>query len=181
VALVFGLLGLALAWNVVSERGDLRELRKDLKDEVRASLGQLSDEPEIVLLTADNRPLDGAAVNAVIGGDPVQLVMPIIIRNQGKAWTGSNVAIKVYTPAALPLLLRSTDEPNFAFEVYWLGSAETGLTSLPAGFAYSFNLTLYPDPSKKIRAGRYSCLVKFYYGRGKVARASISLGVTSGK
>ena len=178
VALVFGLLGIALAWNVTSERDDLREFRKDIKDEVRATLGQVVDEPDIELLTPDGHLLDGAVIEPEITRNPSDpahkiLAFPIVIHNKGKGWTGPNVAIKLYTPPEIPAPEHSTDEPKFTNEVNWVG-ANTGISNVPSAFSSPFRIIVYVDATQTIPAGRHNCLLKFYYGRGKVAQANFS-------
>lgn len=183
-AIVFGLLGIALAWNVTSERKQLNESLADNKAEIQRALGLSSSEPDIVLRTDDDKPLDGAVVEAVFREDPGgsrRMLVPIIIRNQGKGWSGKDVAIKIYTPSEIPGSFKSTDERGYPFETYWIGADETGLNTLPSGFSYGFELAVSLDPAKGVPTGRYPCLVKFYYGRAKVTVANFKVLVKNAK
>lgn len=176
--IIFGMFAIALAWNVSSERSELRESRREIKDEVRAALGQVIDEPEISLYSEDNRPLDGATVRVDVGHDSTRIwiSIPMIIRNDGKGWTG-DVALKTYTTEVLPQIDRSTDEPAFSYEERWVG-AQTNIPSLPGKYSERFNIGIWPR-CNTVQSGRYPCLVKVYYGRGKVARANFTIWVAS--
>ncbi|MDR3385597.1 MAG: hypothetical protein P4L92_00985 [Rudaea sp.] len=179
-ALVFGLLGIALSWNVVSERQEFSESRKDIRDDVHSALNQIAEEPDITLAKGDGSPLSGATVEPTIelsreesGKKIVQF--PIVITNEGNGWTGRDVAIKIYTPNEIPGPDISTDEPAFKFQNYWIGAEDTGLQSMPGKFSYTYDMQISVEASKKVPAGKYLCLVKFYYGRGKIAIAKFVL------
>jgi len=174
--LVFGLLGIALAWNVTSERSDLREFQKGIKEEVQHSLGQVAEEPLISLATADRRSLDGAVVQPVLQRDSsghLKVLIPAIMTNTGRGWSG-DIALKLYTTRAISQPDRSTDEPSFVFEGNWLGP-NTNTPSMPGGgYSTPYDLTIW-STVRTIPPGSYPCLVKVYYGRGKVTRAAFTL------
>jgi hypothetical protein len=177
--LALGLVAITFGWNAISERQSLRTLEREIKTEVRASLGLVADEPEIAISTLAGAALDGSVVEPEIEeAEGLRIFTPIIISNRGKGWTGP-AALKIYTTSAIPQKDSSTDEPTFDFEDTWVGSSEdTGLNSIPGGFSYTFHLAIYPSgDSPKIAAGRHPCLLKIYYGRGKVARANFTLWI----
>ena len=177
--LSLGLVAITFGWNAISERQGLRELERDIKKEVQVALGKVAEEPELDIAVPGGKPLDGAIVEPTITttDNVLHIVTPIVISNRGRGWSGP-AAIKTYTGPAIPQKNSSTDEPAFAFEDNWVGSTkETGLYDIPGGFSYSFNLAIYPTGAAIIAPGRYPCLLKIFYGKGKVIRVNYTLWI----
>jgi len=174
----FAVLTIVLSWNAGSEKASLREFQHDLRED----LGKNVLSPELELQGTDGRPLAGQDVLAEfeIGKDNVYEVgFHHIVKNSGHASTGPMTA-KFYSRAPLELNDPSTDEPQYQFEGI-AGAQDLDPDVIPGQLSSSWELWWGLPKNQWPRAGRYPCLLKIYYGNGKVVPAAITLVVLKEK
>jgi hypothetical protein len=180
----FAVLTIVLSWNYTSEKASLRDFQHDLRED----LGKSVLSPELELQGTDGKPLAGQDMLAEFtiskdksreGHDESQPVHQVgfrhIIKNSGRASTGPMTA-KFYTRVPLELMDKSTDEPQYQFEGM-AGPHDLDPNEIPGQLSSPWELWWDLPKNDWPRAERYPCLLKIYYGNGKVVQAAFNLVV----
>ena len=181
VSLLALALSIFLGLNLSSEAESLRALKKELKEEVKESLGKTKMLPEVTLNRPDGNPLQGSELTAVVkkGDDGlVWLNFEVILKNVGRATSGP-IFTKLYTSAPLTLRNKSTDEPEFQYEDF-IKPESFDPESLFAGVSLSYKMKFNIKPSIVIQEkGKYPALLKFAYGDGLSTRVKFTIFIES--
>ena len=178
ITLWFAVLTIVLGWNYSSEKASLRDFQHDLRED----LGKGAATPELELQGIDGKPLTGQDLIAEfnISKDEVYEVgFHLIVKNSGHASTGRMWA-KFYSRDPLELANKSTDESQYQFEDL-AGPQNLDPNDIPGQLSYSWQLEWDLAKKQWPREGRYPCLLKIYYGNGKVIPAAITLVVSKDK
>ena len=168
----FAVLTIVLSWNYSGEKASLREFQHDLRED----LGKNVPTPELELQGTDGRPLAGQDVIAefkIAKDDVYQLGFHLIVKNSGHASTGRMTA-KFYSRDPLELPNQSADEPQYQFEGM-AGPQNLDPNEMPGQLSSPWELSWDLAKKQWPREGRYPCLLKIYYGNGKVIPAAITL------
>ena len=154
--------------NLDSEIDRLGELETELRKEIRIALGQVAEEPDVILLSDIDKPLEGQTLTAQVleptrEGYKIRVVFPVIFKNQGKGGSEPLFA-KVYSTKNLPFGGRSSDERDFAYEIFFPPDKLPFKSAIfPAGasasFNVGFNIKQYNESLE-----RYPMLMKIYFG-----------------
>jgi hypothetical protein len=172
---VFGLVTLVGNLNFNAERERLHQWQRDLKSE----LGKVEEPPTIDLLGVDGDLLANQEIVAEFSyNENKQLIMrwAYVLKNSGKSLSGPLYA-KFYTSKLLPLYNRSTDEPKFEYEEY-ASPGNFDIPQIPGSFSINMISEIFLSNEKIPPAGKYPALIKYFYGRGKVAKAPVLIVVT---
>ena len=170
-ALAFSVVTLLLSWNFNSEKDGLKQFETNL----RADLGKADLPPELELLDTNNAPLANQQIEAFVStsaGYPL-LTLTFFGRNAGESLTGE-LYVKLYAVAPIHLHGPSTDEPKYQYEDL-LTPKQLSPDQLPAKLSLPMTLRFPLEGPGTPPPGKYPCLVKCYYGRGKVAQAPFIL------
>jgi hypothetical protein len=165
----FSVITIVLSWNYKSERDSLRDSLRDFKEEV----GKVEAPPSVELMTQNGEALSNQELQArFYKADNVMYVaFDFVVRNSGDGSSGP-VAAKLYTSnPEIKLQYPSTDERKFAYEDYL--DPKYFLLDLPGKMSRNWNAGFYLSNQRIPRPGRYSALLKLYYGKGKIAVAPV--------
>jgi hypothetical protein len=179
-ALIFSVLVAIAGWNYNSERENLREFQKEIRE-----LVSKTDETRLDLYNGAGMDLSGQEVSADISTyapddrpqekPSAHLNVSFIIRNTGDSNSGP-MYIKLYTKDDVKLSLKSSDETRFQYEDYATPSdLRAGISSIPAKMSITEDLGFSLPDSLSIKPGRHQALLRVYYGKAKVASAPIYL------
>ncbi len=179
--LIIGFVTIIFTLNFNNEKNDLREFKKELKEDINEELGRIGNPPQIKLFTKKTEPLEGAELNVALNEDKDGNFwfdgLHFIIKNIGGASSGP-IFLKYYTSDPLNLLNFSTDEPNYKYEIYFTPGTHS-IGELPGGgYSRNYIVTLGIINKSKIETGRYPMLIKIYYGNGKVERYRFNIHIT---
>jgi hypothetical protein len=178
ITIWFAVLTIVLSWNYSSEKASLRDFQRDLRED----LGKSVPTPELELQSADGRPLAGQEIIAdfnLTENNVYRVGFHHILKNAGHESTGPMWA-KFYSKTPLELPDKSTDEPQYEFE--GIASAKNlDPNDIPGQLSAPWQLWWDLSQKKWPSAGRYQCLLKIYYGHGKVVPAPITLIVLQEK
>ena len=170
---IVAVLGLVFAWNLNSEKEDIRRF----KDEVKADLRLESRPPKLELLTLAREPLKDHRLPATIIRDSdtnkFKLRFYCILLNTGGSPSGP-MSTKVYTRDPLVLRTSSTDEIEFAYEVFFSPS-ENNPSEIAAGVSVNWPVSVFLKVEKFPPPGEYPVLIKFFYGTDKQTRAEFKV------
>lgn len=182
---IFAIVSIMFTWNLQSERANLRELEKDLKDEVRTSLGKLDEPPRIEIYTPDKVPLSGQSIDVSFDNKAntdnadekrkgkVMMSFLCIFKNESSSSSGS-IALKLYTRDPLNFVQVSTDEPDFKYE-YFSPPEEISPHEMPGGLSIGMLMEFDLETSTIPDEGTYPALLKVFYGKGRIARTTFNL------
>jgi len=160
--------------NLYNEKADLREYKKELREDV----GKTKKEPLLELFGMDGKPLENQILKINIqyqndGKNKYSISIPYITKNVGKKTTGK-MSIKLYTKRFPISLNPSTDEPDFNFETYINPGSITPQELPGGGFSLSWRSNIHFD-KKEGMLGNDSVLLKIYYGDDKIASAKFNI------
>jgi hypothetical protein len=170
----FAVLTLVLGFNYNSDKASLRDFQKDLRED----LGKSTANPELVLLGLDSQPLSGQELEAKFWPEQngTKITLDFSIKNAGNGATGP-LTVALYTVDPIKLNLKSIDERNYKYEAT-VDPKYNEPAEIPGQYSSEWFFTCW-IASKEIPApGKYPALIKFYYGKGKVAQANIYIRVT---
>jgi hypothetical protein len=168
----FSVLTLILSWNYSNERASLRDFQRDL----RADLGKIEQAPELLILGTNGAELSGQEINATVVKDKAgdsKITIPSVYRNKGLGTTGP-LYVKIHTRKPLALDSRSTDEPDFEFELY-IEPKDIQPSELPGQYTTAQESWFYLVGRVPPKPGKHPVLMKVFYGKGKVARAGFTI------
>ena len=175
-AAVFGTLAIIFAWNLNTEKKELREFRKEVKQEIKIALGQYAAPPKMEMFAYSGEPISGQDIVATIQRDKygdLYLQFNYVAKNTGGSKSGE-ISTKIYTKAPLDLGSKSTDESNYKYEAHF--SPESNDPSVfPAGLSIGWTTDVYLTNLKPPSPGKYPVLIKIYYGKGKISRFPFNL------
>ena len=174
-ALLVSILSLVFAWNLSGERESLRFFKAELKEEVRIELKKVSKNPKLEILTMDGKKVTARTLKAKFEHYKgyKSIYTPIVFKNIGESSSG-DISLKIYTKKIV-LSNLSTDEKSYIYEAMYF-PGKSGIDILPGGgFSSVYNLRLYPKDEFLMNPGKYSILVKLYYGEGEVEIAEFEL------
>jgi hypothetical protein len=181
VSLLALALSIFLGLRLNAETASLRELEKQLKEEVKESLGKTTKTPEVIIHGPDGRPLQGRDLKSALekrADGSVWLTFHIMPKNVGRVTSGP-IFTKLYTSAPLTLYQPSTDEPEFQYEDF-IKPEQIDPGSLPAGVSLSYNLRFEIKPPIALPLpGKYPALLKLAYGDGLSTRAEFTIVLES--
>jgi len=181
VNLAFGLIGFVVALalvlgtlNLKAEKDGLQEFRKEVKTEI----GRGEASPDVELIGANRRPLADQTVVGKLAKDEAGnsvLTLPYFIRNSGDGLTG-RMYLKLYTRDGIPLVGESADEPNYKYELA-INPDQLNPNELPGKYEAQWvtRVSFGKDPGPA--RGSHPALIKVYYGKGRVARAPITIRI----
>lgn len=180
---IFAVIAIIFTWNVNTEKNDLKELKRELKLEVETFLGKNIAEPELKMFTRSGASLSGATLNATVEMDEFEMLprieLPVTFRNDGQAPTGE-VTVKAYTKKEIRLSSDTTFEDDYEYEVYWQGTANTGVPNMPGGgFAYPYRFTLWPSNGEEIASKTHKVKLQIYYANDKVAESEFYIALVN--
>ena len=95
---VFAVVAIIFSWNLNNERADLKELRNELRAEVKESLGKTKNFPYLEIYNENESVLTGTIVDTKVDrneNDVIRINCSIILRNIGGAPTGQ-ITIKPF-------------------------------------------------------------------------------------
>jgi len=167
---------IAINWNYNQEKITLRELKKELKEELKISKIYSH---EIKLTGLNGSPLTGQKIPIKIGNkidkrDNIEKSftdIKFIINNQSNTETGS-LFIKLYTKAPF-ISSPSTDEPNFESETY-IHPTDLDTPNIPGQYTTNYFLTVYFNFDITKTAGEHEMLLKFYNKNGPIGVAKFT-------
>ncbi len=172
--ILVGVLAAIGAYNFNTERTALREeLRTEktslteFKTEIKNDLLKGYNPPALNFLTIDGESLEGRDVASkayIDGKGKAHFSFSLIHKNSGGP--SGKIFVKVYTKKPLRMSSISTDEPDFDFED--VQSFDTEELVSGVSLAFSYNIRIYTD---QLPLQQYPCLIKAYYGNGKVPPA----------
>lgn len=176
---------LVSGWNYSNERQTLRDFQKELKEQFGKG-----DDTTLELIGLNRAGLDGQEIDARIeklsadrksidpNGVPF-LTFDYIVKNSGLNASGP-LYMKIYTKAGIVLDTKSSDEAAYAYESV-IGPESLNPSSFPGQMSISqyLNVQLPVADSYTIDAGKHDALMKIYYGKGKVAKASVVFKISS--
>ena len=169
----FAVLTLVLGFNYSSDKASLRDFQKDLRED----LGKSVANPELLLLGLDGQPLTGQELEAKFqpeqGG--LKIILYFSLKNSGMGTTGP-MTVAFYSVDPIKLNLVSIDERNFKYEAV-LDPKYNEPYELPGQMTTQWFLASWLDSKEIPPPGKYPALIKFYYGKGKVAQANIVIRV----
>ena len=183
---IFAVLALVFTWNMNTEKSELKSLKKELKEEVKTFLGNNKEEADIFLFTQDGEFLDGKIIQVTLnkvevvnpGDSPSSIIIPIIIRNDGKGSSGE-VTIKGYTKKEIEMWSKAAFEKEYHYEAYWQGTENTGIPDLPPlGYSHPYNFNLYINNPESVNTGLHDVKIKIYYNSGKFTSAEFKVDIT---
>jgi hypothetical protein len=171
--LVTGLFGVKAFFDADAARTELRESKKEIRDELLGIAGK----PEIILLGVNGSSLDNqdaAATVEPVGSTAFKLRFPYIIQNKGTGSSGSLFA-KLYVQSDSLELANpnpSADAANYKYEAY-LTSNEIQPNPLPAGVSVLnyFWITVNARPGP----GKHPAMLKFFYGQNQSVQATFQI------
>jgi hypothetical protein len=141
---------------------------------IKVDLGKVEAQPDLDILGPNRRPLAGQELDAGFstGTDGmVRVDIDGIIQNKGDGSTGP-VNIKIYAKD-LRLESPSSDEPAYTFEAL-IVPKNLDPNDFPGKISQHFYLHVVVGKQIPPK-GQYKCLMKIYYGKGKVASAPFTL------
>ena len=101
------------------------------------------------------------------------------ISNKGEGSTGP-LWVKLYTNDPLRMTNASVDDPKFKYDGF-ISPAGLAPSELPGGkFGIQFYLSFHLAGPDKLPAGRYPALLRYYYGKGRVTEAHVTLVIGEG-
>lgn len=171
VSLLALALSIFLGLKLSSEAESLRDLKKELREEVKESLGKTAKLPELTLTGLDGEPLQGRELKATFttrDDGSVWLSFDVVVKNIGRATSGP-IFTKFYTTEPLVLHAASTDEPEFQYEDF-IEPESIKPQSLPAGVSLHYKMSFILKPSTVFSEGKYPALFKLSYGDGLSTR-----------
>lgn len=169
---LFGVMTLILSWNYNNERTALREFQKDLRED----LGKAQPQADLELLGSNGQPLTGQRLNGEVERDEngySAVSFRSTLRNKGSGSTGQ-MFIKMYTGAGLPMVSPSTDEPKFAYEVYF-SPKDFEPNELPGQFSSSRDGRIVLHNKAEPSPGVHPVMIKVYFGKGRVTQAAFEV------
>ncbi|MDR3713305.1 MAG: hypothetical protein P4L51_10850 [Puia sp.] len=159
--IIFGVSALIFNNNFNAEKEGLRQLSKEMRDELNGK----SYNASLEFQSFNKHKLSGQEVTGRIeeaSPGKYLLEFSIILKNTGESSTGP-ITIKVYTDSSLQLYDISTDEEKYAYEAFHHDNLHPD--RLPA--LASFEANLYMGVRKKPTKGKYQVLVKGYCDNSK--------------
>jgi hypothetical protein len=172
--IVFGLVAVLGNLNFNAEKAAIRDFQRDIKSE----FGKMEPPPVIDLLGIDSKPLEGQEVAAGFEKSKESglfLVINLSLTNSGDSLSGP-MYVKVYSPGAIRLLCRSTDEQKFKYETY-TNPEELRPNQIPGKYSTEWYLRVWLADGVVPPPGKYPFLIKVFYGKGKVTQAHIVISV----
>jgi hypothetical protein len=181
----FAVLTLVLSWNYSNDKASLRDFQRDLRED----LGKSTAVPELELLGIDGNPLEGQELEAAFetekttnktNGEEHTEIFPKVlldfsIKNSGNETTGP-MTVVLYTDDSIKLLTRSIDERDFKYA--WLIEPKYNEPSeLPGQLTTEWYMECRLAVNELPPVGKHPALIKFFYGKGKVKRAKITIRV----
>ncbi len=110
---VFAVLAIIFTWNLNSEKADLKDLRKELKQEVAAFLGKSTQQPDLKLFIQTEDDLVDTVISSSVQVDKENsspyIEIPIVLRNDGRGPSGE-VTVKAYTGQNIKLAAKTSFE-----------------------------------------------------------------------
>jgi hypothetical protein len=169
----FAVLTLVLGFNYNSDKASLRDFQKDLRED----LGKSAANPELVLLGLDGQPLSGQELEAKFWPEQsgTKITLDFSIKNAGNGATGP-LTVAVYTVDPIKLNLKSIDERDYKYEAT-IDPKYNEPSEIPGQYTSEWFLTSWMASKEIPPPGKYPALIKFYYGKGKVAGAKIIIRV----
>jgi hypothetical protein len=174
--LLFSVFTLMQSWNFNRERDGLRDFQKDIK----ADIGKLELPPELELFGVNGMPLSDQEINSRVEKDKdgnYNVYFDFVLKNKGSSSTGP-LNLKIYTndPIEPPCCPR-TDEPKYKYEMY-VNPKDIDPNDIPGGMStYMITTFVIRAGNKAPNTGKYKSLIKYYYGKGKITQAPITLVV----
>jgi hypothetical protein len=161
-------------WNFSSEKDSLRDFEKNLKEE----LGKSEPSAEIQILNPNGEDINGTKVKVDVSLDPstkdtFEIIIPHIIKNKGLGSTGP-LYCKTYTNAPLITDFKSTDESDFHYELT-ASPNEFDIKEFPGQFSENRWDVIYLKNGKRPPVGTYLVMIKYFYGKGKVTKATFKI------
>jgi hypothetical protein len=175
-ALAFGVVTVLMGLNFSSEKTELREFRKDLKEEIKFELGKKDPLPDIELRHVNGGLLPNQDVTASLETNPdgtPTIRFRYVIKNKGGS-VASSLFVKIYTSEPLALYHHSADDSNYKYEAY-ISTEELRIKSVPAGASLENDFWIGLTATTPPPSGRYSVALKFYYGKAQMAQAAFQL------
>lgn len=170
---IVAVLGLVFAWNLDSEKDDIRRFKEEVKTDLRLK----SRPPKLEFLTPDREPLKDHKLQATIIRDSdtkeFKLRFDFILANIGGSPSGP-MSVKVYTRDPLVLEPSSTDEREFAYELFFQPSSNDP-SEIAAGVSVNWRMNVSLKVEKSPPPGEYPVLIKFFYGTDKQTRAEFKV------
>jgi len=173
----FAVLTLVLSWNYSADKASLRDFQRDL----RADLGKSIAVPELELLGIDGKALEGQELEAAFepektdGEKYTDMILDFSIKNSGNETTGP-MTTALYTDDFIKALRRSVDERDFKYA--WTFDPQSNEPSeLPGQLTMEWILTCRLASNALPPAGKHPALIKFFYGKGKLKQARITIRI----
>lgn len=169
--IVFGLVSLIMNWRFEDEKTTLRQFQTDIKQDI----GKAESPPELELRALNNALLAGQEIKAhvVLADKLARIEFSHFISNKGNGSTGA-LWVKLYTNDPLRMANSSVDEPKFKYDGF-ISPRGLAPSELPGKFGMQFYLSFDLAGADKPPAGRYPALLKYYYGKGRVTEAHVTL------
>ena len=177
----FAVLTLVLSWNYNSDKAALRDFQKDLRED----LGRSVVAPELELIGLNDKPLDAQTIDATFeqkesteNGQTEsysRICLHFAIKNSGNETTGP-LTVMVYTSDPIKLSDRCIDERDFQ-SVCLIEPKYNEPSELPGKLTTEWNTCCRLYSGALPAAGAYPALIKFFYGKGKMKAARISVRV----
>jgi hypothetical protein len=170
----FAVLTIVLSSNYNSDKAALRDFQKDLREDLGKSIAT----PELQLLGLDGQSLAGQELEARFQPveDRLKLIIDFSLKNSGMGTTGP-MTVALYTVDPIKLNLASIDERNFKYESI-VDPKYNEPYELPGQLTTQWYLATWLVSKQIPPPGKYPALIKFYYGKGKVAQVNIYIRVT---
>lgn len=186
---IFAVVGVIFSFNLYSERTILFETQKEIKDEtkkaisdmsdfkektkdeIQVALGEIGEPPKLEVRTENGDPIEDRDVEVSIDKDEKgqrSVAFYYSLFNAGGSNSGP-ITLKVYTSSAIELSNNSSDERGYEYEAF-IYPKSNGTSELPAGASNTWTVTLSPV-TNNLEPGRYPMLMKFYYGKKEVTTA----------
>ena len=182
---MFAVIAIILGFNYNSEKNEIKNFKKELKEQVDTFLGNQKEGANIKLYSENELPLDNQIIKVAVEKAapanqkdfPGRIRIPFILRNEGKGASGE-VTIKAYTKEGIQMLSRASFEQDYAYEAYWQGTQRTAIPNLPPlGYSHPYPFTLFIQNPESVKLGIHKVKVKIYYGSGKVTVSEFKIEV----
>jgi hypothetical protein len=173
----FSVLTILLSWNYKSERDNLRDDVRQMKED----LGRLEVPAYLELRTPTGEDAQGHEITARFERDNTSskfwLGINLAVRNTGDSSTGA-LYFKLYTnDDELHLNHPSSDESNYKYEDV-VDPTNFGNLSNPGKLSREVIFSMALWNGRLPKPGSYKALMKMYYGKGQVATASVTFLVS---
>jgi hypothetical protein len=168
---IFGLVSLVMNWRFEDEKTTLRQFQTQIREDI----GKGEPPPRLELLALNRALLSGQDIKVdVVPGDKfARINFSHFISNKGDGATGP-LWVKLYTNDPLRMSNASVDEAKFKYDGF-ISPGGLAPSELPGKFEMQFYLSFELAGPDNPPAGRYPALLKYYYGKGRVTEAPITL------